>query len=352
MARDQRPPGRIAPTLAVVALLLSVGTTAPAQDVATYVSLVEQYSHGDATAAVMELARWSGERITGAIDQWRRQLTIDQLRAAAMMHTDLAYILMADGQPSSALIEIRNAERLVTVMIADSHGMESTRAFAIRWYAFTTSVYTAQGRLDAAERFVRSGLATFPRAAELYVARGSIAEMRASLEDDDLARALYGGAGKITRGIARLWESAAADYRRALDLDDTMAPAHLHLGWVHHLIGDKRASRDLDMALIGATDDSVRYLAHLFLGAVAERRNNLETARREFDAAKAVGPYQSSYVALGRIEVLLGHGERARALAWEYAELTQKFDDPWWDYRLGGFNADALSWLHREARRQ
>jgi hypothetical protein len=46
----------------------------------------------------------------------------------------------------------------------------------------------------------------------------------------------------------------------------------------------------------------------------------------------------------------LGHSERARAIAVEYAELAGKTEDPWWDYRLGGFTFGALDWLRHEAR--
>ena len=34
----------------------------------------------------------------------------------------------------------------------------------------------------------------------------------------------------------------------------------------------------------------------------------------------------------------------------EFAQRANRTDDPWWDYRLGGFNANALAWLRAEAR--
>ncbi len=279
-----------------------------------------------------------------------RQLPADQRRAAVMMHTELAGVWLLLGQTAPAVTQIGNADRLVAIMIANDRGMEPTRAFAIRWYAFITGMYAAQGQVDAADRFVRVGLAAFPRAAELYVARGSIQEMRAGMDESDhLGRAITDR--DITRDLTRLLEAAAADFQHALDLDGALALAHLHRGRVHHLLGDNRASHDLETALAGATDDRVRYLAHLFLGAVAERRNDLDAARREYEAARAVGPYQTSYIALSRVEGALGRSDRARDIALEYAHLTDKVDDPWWDYRLGEFNAGALSWLRHEARR-
>jgi hypothetical protein len=61
--------------------------------------------------------------------------------------------------------------------------------------------------------------------------------------------------------------------------------------------------------------------------------------------------YQTAYVALSRVEEALGHSDRARAVAQDYVQLTDKADDPWWDFRLGGFNSGALRWLRIEARR-
>jgi uncharacterized protein HemY len=97
----------------------------------------------------------------------------------------------------------------------------------------------------------------------------------------------------------------------------------------------------------------VRYLAHLFLGAVAERHKDLEAARRQFEAANSLGPFQTATVALGEVEATLGHPERARAITAQYAEHRDATtEDPWWSYLIGGFVPGALTWLRQEARRQ
>jgi len=354
VAPAHRPSGRITLIITIAAVLLAVSRTASAQRLAAYVSLVDQYSRGEAQDAVVQLARRGNERITKDIAAWMRQLSPDQLRAAVMMHTDLGYVLMAGGQGSSALLQIRNAESLIGIMIGNGHDMEAPRAFAIRWYAFTAGMFTSQGQLDAASGFVRAGLAAYPRAAELYVARGSIMEMRASMDSsDDLRRGIsVSRAGRPALRIARMQESAAADFERAIECDGHFAPAHLHRGWVHYLVHDDRASSDLEAALAATATDDVRYLAHLFLGAVAEGRGDLEAARTEFEAARTIAPHQSSSVALSRVEAALGHTERARTIAAEAAGHAAQTDDPWWNYHLGGFDADILFWLRREARHQ
>jgi tetratricopeptide (TPR) repeat protein len=221
----------------------------------------------------------------------------------------------------------------------------SSRIFAGRWHAVVASMYTARGLVVAADRIIRDGLTDFPRSPELYVARGSIQEMRAAAMTDLRS-------SPTTGGVSRVLEAAAADFRRALEVDRSLAMAHLHLGWVHHVLGDERSGRDLDAALAHATDDGVRYLAHLFRGAIAERERRLDEARREYEAARAIGPYQTPFVALSRIEEALGHHDRARDLAHEYTARAIQVEDPWWDYHLGGFDATALAWLHSEARRR
>lgn len=274
---------------------------------------------------------------------------IQTLRAAAMMHTDLAYVLLSGGRSSDALTQTNHASRLVDSMLND-RADEAARTFGIRWYAFTTSMFTAHGMFDAAQRLVRAGLIALPRAAELYVARGSIQEMRNNVDvDDELSHGIARD-GRPSIRVTRMMELAATDFQRALDLDATMALAHLHRGWAHLQLRDGRASADLEAALAAATDDDVRYLAHLFLGAVAEQHGDLDRARGEFESAKALGGHQTAYVALARTEAALGHTDRARELAADYTRLARKTDDPWWDYRLGGFNAAALRWLRVEAR--
>ena len=114
---------------------------------------------------------------------------------------------------------------------------------------------------------------------------------------------------------------------------------------------DKRAKTDLEAALADATDDTIRYLAHLFLGGLAERERRLAEARREYEDARAVGPgFQTPYVALTRIEAALGHDALAREQAITAVQLMKTDDDPWWDFRIG-FDRESLRWLRAEARK-
>lgn len=326
------------------------GAIAAAQNPATYVSVVEQYAAGDVSGAIGLFAS-STPRLSGEIATRMRALPDRQVRAAVVMHTELAAARIRIGDVSAAAIHVASAQRLLGLLTGDVRRRAAAQTFAIRWYAFVTNMWAGQGGFDAAFASVRNGLMAFPGAAELYVARGCVNEMRGSMMDVGPRYPFTRERDRRNRDSIRLMESAAFDFQRALDIDPALAIAKLHRGWIHHRLGDSRAVQELDAALSLATDDGVRYLAHLFRGAAAEVREDLERARVEFEAAKSLGGYQTSYVALTRVEAALGHSARAREIAVEYAQLSEKAEDPWWDYHLGGFTAGALDWLREEARR-
>jgi hypothetical protein len=331
-------------------VVLACSTPGFAQPAAVYVASVEQYSQGDADRAIRRIAPFSRSRLSPEVIKAIRQMPDGRMRSAVMMHTELAAGLFADGQALGAITQIDNAERLVDLLAATRGGRAGDRTFALRWYAFGIGLYAAQGLFEPAYRLVRDGLMVVPGAAELYVARGCVHETRAITIDHEPR---YGTAGeRMKREIVRLMEVAATDFQTALRTDPTLAIANLHRGWIHYQLGDGRATAELAAALQDADDDGTLYLAHLFLGAAAERRNDLEDARRHFEAAQQGVPYQTAYVALARVEASLGHIERARQLSAEYTQLAEKAEDPWWNYRLGGFGIRALEWLRQEARRR
>ena len=129
--------------------------------------------------------------------------------------------------------------------------------------------------------------------------------------------------------------------------------AYLRLGWLHVSTRDSRGRDSVERALAVASDPIDRYLAHLFLGGIAEREQHFEIAEREYDTARGVCPAcQTPYIALTRVETVLGQQARAQALAVAFAGLVDKTDDPWWDFHLGGFDQAAVAWLRGEARSQ
>ena len=346
---------------AAVLLAIAGAQTAFAQGPGEYQDIVEEYRIGAADAAVGRLARWPAPAVTESVRHWSTLLRPGQLIAAAMLHTELAHAIL-DVLPAATDTQLQHAQTLLAALAARRD--ERGRAMDVRrrWFAFVTTMYLARGYADDAERYVRAGLAEFPRDAFLHLHRGTILETRANFDAtdprNDPSRRVTLSRGRAldpSLRAAQALDAAAAEYRRALELEPRMAVAQLHLGWIHIVQRDARRARDeLTAALAGAPDDRVRYLAHLFLGRLAEQQNRLDEAAREYEATRQLGPaHQTPYVALSRIEAALGRIERARDLAREGIQLSvADDDDPWWNYHLGGIDGEALAWLRAEAHRR
>ncbi len=354
MAHVVRPIGRSLPLITVVIAIACVAplraAAVAAQTAGDYRTLVEEYAHGGDQRAMTALARWPRPVVTSAVNSWASKLAPDELIAAAMLHTELGAKIV-DDTPSLASFHVGTARHLIDVLMAGGRGHERGLVVKRRWYEFVVSLYTSRARLAEAERFALDGLADFPRDAVLWVSLGAIQELRVGFDEPDLRAIPRPDNSRISMRLTRSLESAASDFRRALAIDNGLATAHMHLGWVHFIVHDDRAADDLRAALAHATDDGTRCLAHLFLGAVAERDRKLNDARQEYEAAQAVGAaYQTPFVALIRVEEELGHHARARELAEAFTALPVMLEDPWWDFHLGSLDLAALAWLRHEAQ--
>lgn len=339
-------PGPRSPLVALAFfLLLPAGPRSRAQSPPSYDSLIDAYARGGAAAqqAVLDLANLPQDRINAMI-AGVRSLTPDRQRTAVMLHTDTTYALLLAGTTGSGLFHIGAARRVFAITKA-SPADARRQTFERRWFAFVASLYTANSLFDRAEILVRDGLTAYPRDARLYVARGALLETRLAFTAFDPSSPT-----QLSRR-ERALEPAAADYRHALDLDPNLAMALLRLGALHMMVRDSRARQNLETALRVSSEPIESYLAHLLLGAVAERDNRLDEAEREYQAAQAIGARcQTPYVALARIATARGDDARARTVASAFAMLTEKSSDPWWDFHLGGFDQPSLSWLRAEAR--
>jgi tetratricopeptide (TPR) repeat protein len=332
---------------AAIGVLFASAGPILAQPAGDYLRLIDRYIE-DADAAIRTLASWSRAAITDGVDACVRVTTqspaaavcsTQEKVAAAMLHSDTATSII-NSNPERATFHIQIAGRLL------DH-VQDRPLFVQRWYEFIAMLYVSGGRFQEAAAVVNEALRKYPSAATLYAVRGAVAELRVAFDHPNMQGEVITDDRTNSR-VTRTLEAAAADYRRALDLDPRFVTARLRLGWIHLLLRDGRAARDLSMVLQDTTDDSIRYLAHLFVGAIAEREERLADALREYQAARQVGaPYQTACVALSHVEDALGHSARARATALECVAL-KKADDPWW--RLGPFDPRTLDWLHAEAR--
>jgi hypothetical protein len=280
------------------------------------------------------------------IGQEAGRLSASRQRAAVMLHTDTAFVQMAAGVTGNGVFQIGAARRVLAAMKENGRGDARTQEFERRWLAFAAGMLTSHSLLDRADFLIRDALTIYPRDARLYVARGVLMETRLALTPLDPKF-------RTQPGRDRAAQAAAADYRHAIELDPMLSMAYLRLGWLHVSTRDSRGRDSVERALAVASDPIDRYLAHLFLGGIAEREQHFEIAEREYDTARGVCPAcQTPYIALTRVETVLGQQARAQALAVAFAGLVDKTDDPWWDFHLGGFDQAAVAWLRGEARSQ
>ena len=337
-------------TAAVLALALCA-SPARAQRADEYLTLVREYAAGQGADAVLRLSRWSQPDVTNVTAQSGTAFSPDDFAAAAMLHTELASGFV-DADPFRADFHITTARALLGAWTAQPRTRERALGFTRRWYQLVASMFAGAGWPENAMWYVRTGLAAFPADSMLYVVRGSIAEMSARLKFvPDLRQRLPEDPSRRAQ-IERALKPATSAYLLAAQADDRNAVAWLHVGWIEFLLEDKQAKERFDKALALAGDDSVRYLAHLFLGGIAERQNHQADALREYEAARAAGAqHQTPYIAISRVEESLGHTDRARGAALQGAQLQKDDDDPWWDFRIV-FDRPALTWLRAEARRR
>jgi tetratricopeptide (TPR) repeat protein len=340
-------------TVVWFALCVCVASPARAQNVEQYLALAREYAAGRATEAIQRLATWSRPAITAAGKAAAVTASVRDLLAAAMLHTDLANTII-DRQREAADFHVQRAETLLLIArgdprLAERSDNQRAREFLRSWYRFVAGMYTSCNCLADAARYNRLGLLASREDPRFYVAGGILIEVR-TLTFVPVPASLAFVARRheeMEEGLKR----AATSFLHALSIDSHNAEAHLHLGWMRLLLSDKRARTDLDAALENATNDTVRYLAHLFLGGIAERENRLTDALREYEAVRSLGAgYQTTYAALSRVEGALGHGDRARELAMVGLQLKKADDDPWWDLRIG-FDRESLLWLRAEARK-
>ena len=336
---------------AAALLVLGLASPCSAQDVERYLALAREYAAGRGDVATARLAIWAPLDLSAAAEVAALTASARDLTAAAMLHTDLANTII-DTDPDVARFHLNLARRALTVASGRIGQRQRLAPFVRRWFRFASSVYTSAELIKEALHEIQLGQERFPDDAGLEVARGILEEVviRKTSVPDWRRGTIFNVSNRAR--VESEMKTASDHYLRALSIDPHNAEAHLHLGWVRFFLSDGRAKIELDAAVADAANDTIRYLAHVLLGGLAERENRLPDALREYDLARTVGPeFQTPYVALSRVEQALGHTERARELALIGLQLDKESaDDPWWDHRIG-FDRESLYWLRDEVRR-
>jgi tetratricopeptide (TPR) repeat protein len=203
----------------------------------------------------------------------------------------------------------------------DDQAVHLRSSYVIAW------LLQVAGQFEQLQSHLDSALKAYPRAIELHVARGVLAEAEESPRYASGNRSSFGGL-----------EAAEAAYRAGLAIDPGAVAARLRLGYV--LLRAKKVSTaraELTSALSTATSPRDMYLAALFLGSVHETSDDLPNAVLAYERAAAALPgCQVASIALGNAQGLVGRLDASRDIVAKAGDIgPEACEDPWWSYDYG-----------------
>ncbi len=329
---------------------IAVGGSA-AQDL-QYLMLLDTYAKGNIQDAVEACATWSDTQARAAAQLIGRGQSSHLVKAAVMLHTEVAFALNPDKRSLAHL-------NLARTIVAGLSEQPAADEFVARWHVLVGTLHAMRDDFASAERELHLGRARRAGVRDLEFASGVFLEMETqSIRPGRDFQILSGGEPRrrgSTFGVGILendLHSLVTTYQRVVERHPDFLEARLRLGWAYYL--DKslaRARAELERVAARATRPDLRYLAHLFLGAVAQRDGRLEVAASEYEAAHAAEPHQSSLVALIGLTRALGRDSRVQELAAQFAARPPGRDqDPWWHFTAGLTGSALLDALRAETR--
>jgi tetratricopeptide (TPR) repeat protein len=247
------------------------------------------------------------------------------LVAAAMLHTDAAVHLI-EHPPGPAVDHLNRAETLAD---AASDRSPEYEWFEREWTSIAVTLLNQTGSVTRASEVARRVAARRSPGWDVFV-RALDAEdraVRAQLytpgprADGNMAKEGFGGAKKL--------------FEEALRRSPQLLDAAVHLGRME-MVDDRedRASAAFVKAA-ASTRRSTAYLAKLFAGAMAERRNAFGDAEAHYRRALVVAPgSQAARLALAQVLVRTGRSLEARQVVDEQLQRAAAIPiiDPWWVY--------------------
>lgn len=268
--------------------------------------------------------RSSTARATDPLDTW----AADDLRAAAMLHTDAFAQLLTAGQSDPAFLHLNAAVGLINEA---THRDQPSRRFASIWYSTVGAMLSMLGApvwaMDLAER----------RQPVVPTSAGE-ALLQKGLDLEVTACEIYEGEMIDGFGLraSRPLESAATLFGDALRSDPSLHTAALHLGRARLIQGWlDQARQNLEIGARSAFA-SERYLALLFLGAIAERRGALAEAEERYRSAVQEFKWgQSGPLALARLLSRTSRERQARDVVAAFLRRGVPAVDPLWTYLAG-----------------
>jgi tetratricopeptide (TPR) repeat protein len=262
--------------------------------------------------------------------------------AAALLHTEAALGLLARKDASGVSFHLDTASRLFV------RGGPDLRSVASRWYVAVVRVLRDRTWVKHAEQLLELGRRRLPADPPMLCESGTLAEWLAT--DPTLgpsaARQLRINAAGPGRPLSRgaftdLERRRASDLRRAagwltdaLEHGSSDAMCRLHLGRVWSLQGEYEHSDPLLLELRDHGDDAVAYLASAFLGASAERRDQLDQAASHYRSAIARFPRgHAAYFGLSGVLQKSGRISEARGVLDDVVDAEENNRrEPWWWY--------------------
>ncbi len=206
------------------------------------------------------------------------------------------------------------------------------------WYLVVASRLQFRDHLAFLKNHVREGLEMFRDDPELLLARGTISEGEAdrAIVDRSLARDIY--ASDYVHRWRQFMSAAGGDYQAATQRQPDLYEATVRWGRINTHLGDRsEARRALDEVAASDGPADLRYLAHLFLGDLAEREQQPDRARAAYESALALVPTaQAPMLALSLLCDSAGDSACARQwLSRSVAATRRGRLDPWWGYQRG-----------------
>jgi tetratricopeptide (TPR) repeat protein len=312
---------------AIAFIQASGGSDLPERDASRYRQLVADYRRQDFTS-VSTVAAFSPEdvrsstaRATDAVGAW----AADDLRAAAMLHTEASIELLTKAQSDAAFLHLHAAIRLINdAVIMD----QPSQRFASVWYS---SVGATLSRLGAPVWATDMA----DRARSIVPTSAGVAPFQKGLDLEVTACEIYEGDTGDRFGLkrSRPFESAATLFGDALRSDPSLHTAALHLGRARMMQGSlDQARQNLEIGARSARP-SERYLALLFLGAIAERTGDFAEAEARYRSAVHEFKWgQSGPLALARLLSRTSREREARDVVAALLARGANTMDPLWIY--------------------
>ena len=305
----------------------------------------------DVTRAVVPLTGFSPQNFDRAIEALVATQNAARMRAAAVLHLDIAVALVGLS-PGSAKFHLDIGESLGNAL-EELHKrggrVDELQTFRAMWSGVAGSVFLAVKDVQRGMPYVRHAKDLAPKSAHVMTLFGIANEVDAGGWNPNDWQTLTQRDRNTREWTVRLGAAERA-YREAIRIDDGYALASIRLGHVLHLQRHTREAREaLERGLALATALSDQYAGALFLGAVLQEQGDVAGARRSYERALSLAPSsQPAVVALAHLELMEGRPDRARDIAERFASVSA--EDTWWAFKDGALDISGLTWLRAQVR--